>query len=772
MLTKEPGTRAPTPWHQDQPYYNVEGKQNCSMWIPVDPVRRHSTLEFVAGSHRGPWLMPRSFMDHQAKWFPEGSLAELPDIEGTRAQQPILGWALEPGDVVCFHMLALHAAGGVDGDRRRRVFSVRFLGDDMRHAPRRWATSPDFPGLAERAAGRRADGRPAVPVAVEAKRMTLQRWCAATRSSRSPGATAAGTRASCWPGRARDDWQLRISVADIDRDGPFSAFPGVRPLVRGGRRRGRAPAAARRRAVDRHRQRAAALSRRGRAGLRPARRADARPEPDGAARRRPRRDATRANAGADFQPRAALRALFCADAVTLQIDGSDARVLAAVHAAVVRRRRPRAAGGCAARCDRPRAWWLELRADATPHDDTSGATPAWPRWPAAAPWGWIERGALLVDGDTAALGRRRRRPARRPAGRRRDRPRRRAGHARAWSTATPTWSTAASARANSSCGCKAPATSRSPAPAAASAPPWRPPARPATSSCCASAARARADADGRGRDHAGDQVRLRPERRARGALPARGAPAGPRAAADGAHHLPVGACAAAGVRRPRRRLHRRRLRLAAGSCRPKAWSMRSMPSANTSPSRPAQTRRVFEAARRLGLPVKLHAEQLSDQRRRGAGRVASARCPATTWNTCRTTASRAMAAAGTVAVLLPGAFYFLRETKLPPVAGAARRRRADRHGQRPQPRLVAGPVAAADAEHGLHPVPHDARRSAARRHRAWRTRARPARPRHAGSRPARRLRRLGPGAPERAGLLVRPQPLPARRRRRRRDPRA
>jgi ectoine hydroxylase-related dioxygenase (phytanoyl-CoA dioxygenase family) len=149
MLTKEPGTRAPTPWHQDQPYYNVEGTLNCSLWIPVDPVRRHSTLEFVAGSHRGPWLMPRSFMDHQAKWFPEGSLADLPDIEGTRAHQPILGWALEPGDVVCFHMLALHAAGGVDGDRRRRVFSVRFLGDDMRHAPRQWLTSPDFPGLAE-----------------------------------------------------------------------------------------------------------------------------------------------------------------------------------------------------------------------------------------------------------------------------------------------------------------------------------------------------------------------------------------------------------------------------------------------------------------------------------------------------------------------------------------------------------------------------------------------------------------------------------------------
>ena len=46
-------------------------------------------------------------------------------------------------------MLALHAAGPVDADRRRRVFSVRFLGDDIRHAPRAWKTSPDFPGLAD-----------------------------------------------------------------------------------------------------------------------------------------------------------------------------------------------------------------------------------------------------------------------------------------------------------------------------------------------------------------------------------------------------------------------------------------------------------------------------------------------------------------------------------------------------------------------------------------------------------------------------------------------
>ncbi|WAG80930.1 phytanoyl-CoA dioxygenase family protein [Metapseudomonas furukawaii] len=149
LLVKEPNTRQPTPWHQDQPYYNVEGRQNCSMWMPVDPVARESTLEFVAGSHQGPWLMPRSFLDHQARWFPEGTLADLPDIEADRSRWNILGWELEPGDAVFFHMLTLHASGGVGGDRRRRAFSLRFLGEDMVHAPRQWKTSPEFPGLAD-----------------------------------------------------------------------------------------------------------------------------------------------------------------------------------------------------------------------------------------------------------------------------------------------------------------------------------------------------------------------------------------------------------------------------------------------------------------------------------------------------------------------------------------------------------------------------------------------------------------------------------------------
>lgn len=82
---------------------------------------------------------------------------------------------------------------------------------------------------------------------------------------------------------------------------------------------------------------------------------------------------------------------------------------------------------------------------------------------------------------------------------------------------------------------------------------------------------------------------------------------------------------------------------------------------------PAQTRRLFEAARALGLPVKLHAEQLSDQ----GGALLAAEFGALSCDHLEylsETGVAALARAGTVAVLLPGAFYFLRETKLPPVA--------------------------------------------------------------------------------------------------------
>lgn len=86
---------------------------------------------------------------------------------------------------------------------------------------------------------------------------------------------------------------------------------------------------------------------------------------------------------------------------------------------------------------------------------------------------------------------------------------------------------------------------------------------------------------------------------------------------------------------------------------------------------PAQVERLFIKARELGLPVKLHAEQLSSLH----GSSLAARYQALSADHLEFMTEEdaiAMAAAGTVAVLLPGAFYFLRETQLPPMDGLRR----------------------------------------------------------------------------------------------------
>jgi ectoine hydroxylase-related dioxygenase (phytanoyl-CoA dioxygenase family) len=146
VLVKEGGTLQRTPWHQDQPYYNVDGL-GVSAWIPVDPVPADGCLEIVAGTHAGPWLMPRTFLVGEAKWFPEGSLAEIPDIEADRDAFDIRRYDLQPGDAIFFNFLSVHGAPGFPYAGRRRVLSLRYLSANARHAPRTWSTSPPFDDL-------------------------------------------------------------------------------------------------------------------------------------------------------------------------------------------------------------------------------------------------------------------------------------------------------------------------------------------------------------------------------------------------------------------------------------------------------------------------------------------------------------------------------------------------------------------------------------------------------------------------------------------------
>jgi ectoine hydroxylase-related dioxygenase (phytanoyl-CoA dioxygenase family) len=144
VLVKEPGTSKPTPWHQDSPYYFVEGEQSVSFWSPLDPVREAS-LRCVAGSHR--WdkpVLPTRWLSEQNFYPDEGAYRPVPDPDAE--QMDIREWEMEPGDAVAFHFRILHGARGNMTATRRRAFSLRLVGDDARYVERPGRTSPPFPG--------------------------------------------------------------------------------------------------------------------------------------------------------------------------------------------------------------------------------------------------------------------------------------------------------------------------------------------------------------------------------------------------------------------------------------------------------------------------------------------------------------------------------------------------------------------------------------------------------------------------------------------------
>lgn len=146
VLVKEPGNSMKTPWHQDQPYYLVEGEQSVSFWVPLDPVPREIAIEYVAGSHRtGQQFRPDRF-NGQALY--DGDVRDaVPDVEANRDKMRVLGWAMQPGDAVAFAFKTLHGAPANTTRNRRRAVSFRWVGDDAHFAKRMGKTSPPFPHI-------------------------------------------------------------------------------------------------------------------------------------------------------------------------------------------------------------------------------------------------------------------------------------------------------------------------------------------------------------------------------------------------------------------------------------------------------------------------------------------------------------------------------------------------------------------------------------------------------------------------------------------------
>lgn len=135
-LVKEPNTTAPTPWHQDIPYWPFLGRQIASAWVALSSSTvEESSLEFVRGSHAwDAYYAPESF-GNDSGWTADFEGERVPDIEAARADYDIIGFDVEPGDALVFSAWILHGARGNAGPNRRAAFSTRWLGDDASWAP-------------------------------------------------------------------------------------------------------------------------------------------------------------------------------------------------------------------------------------------------------------------------------------------------------------------------------------------------------------------------------------------------------------------------------------------------------------------------------------------------------------------------------------------------------------------------------------------------------------------------------------------------------------
>ena len=137
-----------TRWHQDQPYYPINGAQFCVVWFPLDPVTSDTCLELIAGSHRwGRWFRPELTRAGQDLYEGDSTYERLPDIEAERDRHEIVSWDMAPGDCIAFHGLTVHGAPGNSSTAHaRRAVSTFWMGDDAVFASRPGTVRPLFEG--------------------------------------------------------------------------------------------------------------------------------------------------------------------------------------------------------------------------------------------------------------------------------------------------------------------------------------------------------------------------------------------------------------------------------------------------------------------------------------------------------------------------------------------------------------------------------------------------------------------------------------------------
>ena len=145
VLIKEVGSKKITPFHQDQSYYCVNGKDNCSIWIPMGKIKKNTCPEFVLKSHL--WnkkFLPTKFFGNPYE-NKDKEFENIPNITENKKNYHLINWNLDPGDAIAFNFSTVHGAPENKSNYKRSAFSIRFTGDDATYVKRKGEMSPPFP---------------------------------------------------------------------------------------------------------------------------------------------------------------------------------------------------------------------------------------------------------------------------------------------------------------------------------------------------------------------------------------------------------------------------------------------------------------------------------------------------------------------------------------------------------------------------------------------------------------------------------------------------
>jgi ectoine hydroxylase-related dioxygenase (phytanoyl-CoA dioxygenase family) len=150
VFAKELGTEKKTPWHHDLPYYCVDGRQTASVYVALDDTDEETAVRFLGGSHRdGNTYTPRRFLSGADYPQEDESMVSAPSDENESPYR-VISRSLVAGDAIVFDFRTLHGTTDVRIQSRRRAFSTRWLGEDVRYVERPGITSPPLGDLGVR----------------------------------------------------------------------------------------------------------------------------------------------------------------------------------------------------------------------------------------------------------------------------------------------------------------------------------------------------------------------------------------------------------------------------------------------------------------------------------------------------------------------------------------------------------------------------------------------------------------------------------------------